>query len=91
MNNNLPPEERKLFLVARTPTASMHPHKPRHRLSDFATYVLIPLTVISVVVMAVAGYLFLYGDAGRAKDFVLIFLPPIAALLGVASAAGRRN
>lgn len=44
-----------------------------------------------LLVVGLAGYLCLYGDWEKGKDFALIFLPPITALMGAASAASFRS
>ena len=90
MDTNSPRGERKLFLVPRTPAPSPPSQKPRPRRPDLAGHALIALAAMFVAVVAFAGYACLYGNRERAKDFLLIFLPPLTALMGAASAGLRR-
>ena len=83
MNKNSP-NERRLFLVPRAPLPPRPAAKPRPRLADVASHALTPLTLLFLAVLLVAGYLCLFGNWDRTKDFLTIFLPPISALLGAA-------
>lgn len=64
--------------------------QPRHRLPKLTNNALIPLAVIFLAFVTLAGYLCLHGNWERAKEFLCIFLPPITALMGAASAAHFR-
>ena len=91
MTNDRSPEDGKLFVVPRTHALAKHPaqvSKPMLRLADEA---LITLTVIFFSVVGFAGYACLYGDWQRAKDFLLIFLPPMTALMGAVFGASSRS
>ncbi|MFP5230882.1 MAG: hypothetical protein ACLGXA_24975 [Acidobacteriota bacterium] len=91
MTTRHPPGDGKLFVVPRVSTpAPPPPPTPRRtlRLNDHA---LIPLSAIFVAVVGFAGYACLYGDWPRAKDFLLVFLPAITALMGAASAGRPRS
>lgn len=93
MNKHSLPGEGKLFLVPRTPISSAHHPEKVLRPAQYglANKILLPLALIFLMVVGFAGYLCLYGNWERAKDFLCIFLPPITALMGAASTAPLRS
>lgn len=84
MNTTRPPGDGKLFVVPRKPTPVQQPPEVKERRPQLPGNPLIPLAVIFVATLAFADYASLYGNWERAKDLLLIFLPPIAALMGAA-------
>ena len=87
MNNDSPPDGSRLFLVPRsTLPPTQQPGRPRPRQSDAP---LIALALLFLAVVAFAGYACLFGSWERARDFLLIFLPALAALMGAACTIRR--
>jgi len=80
----------KLFLVPRT-HAPKHAEISNRHLPKLTNDALIPLALVFLAIVALAGYVCLYGDWDRARDFLCIFLPPITALMGTASTDRRRS
>lgn len=90
MANNCSPGDGKLFVVPRSPTPPKRPAEVQKRTLRFADQSFFPLASILVAVVAFAAYAFLFGDREQAKDLLLIFLPPLTALMGAVSASLRR-
>jgi hypothetical protein len=91
MPSNCPPGETKLFLVRSEPAIPQPSREIRDRLLDLLDNPLIPLALVFMGVIFMAGYLGMNGNWEGAKDFLCIFLPPISALIGAASAAYFRS
>jgi len=84
MNTTRSPGDGKLFVVPRQPTSLQQSPEDKKELPHLPGNPLILLAVIFVATLAFAGYAALYGSWGRAKDLLLIFLPPLTALMGAA-------
>ena len=84
MHPNSPPGEGKLFVVPRATLPSPPRREKRRHPFSFAGDTLLLLAVIFLAVLGVAGCLAADGNWAPAKDFLLIFLPPLSALMGAA-------
>ena len=91
MHNNFPPDERKPFLVPRTPAKPCPPRESFQRLLRLVDNPALPLAFIFLGVMFLAGYFCMNGNWEQAKDFLCIFLPPITALLGAVCSSFFRS
>lgn len=84
MHTNSPPGERKLFVVPRATLPPPPHHEKRRRPPSFAGDTLLVLAVIFLAILGVAGCFAAEGSWDTGKDFLLIFLPPISAVMGAA-------
>jgi hypothetical protein len=91
MHKNRPPREKRLFLVRREPEPQRQPGENRDRLLNLLDNVLIPLALVFCGIAFLAGYLYMNGRSEGAREIAVIFLPPITALMGAASAAYFRH
>lgn len=84
MHSNSPPGDRKLFVVPRTALPSPSDLRKRRRPVSFRDDTLLLLAVIFLAILGVASCFGANGSWDKAKDLLLIFLPPVAALMGAA-------
>lgn len=84
MHTNSPPGEGQLFVVPRATLPSPPHREKRRRPLSFVGDTLLLLTVIFLAVLGVAGCFAANGSWDTGKDFLLIFLPPVSAVIGAA-------